>query len=87
MEIGAEMDEILCSKWNPTQEYLAIASREFVILLDPELILKAEEPIDDNDMTFPSEDVLPEQKLIKEASISWRGDGEVSLRIIVIMID
>jgi len=78
-EVGEIADGILAAAWSPNQEYLAVATRQnLLILFSPEFDICSEAPIDDNDMTF--HDIKAGEKpnlVVSEAAISWRGDSAI----------
>ena len=63
---------MLCAKWSPNEEKLALATKEGrLLILDAEFEPKCETTIDDGDETGN-----PETLFIDSASISWRGDAK-----------
>lgn len=52
-EVGEITDGIMAAAWSPNQEYLAVTTRQnLLIVFSPEFEICSESPIDDNDMTF-----------------------------------
>lgn len=47
-----------------------------MLLFTPEFDILYEQPLDDNDMTFLPSDSA-QDKTIKDATISWRGDSQI----------
>ena len=77
-EVGGIDSDIIAAKWAPNEEYYAIASSEGELyLFTPEWDVLYRVPLDDDDSTWSAGEAPPDDLLVEQACISWKGDSNL----------